>query len=94
VDLNRNQFFFLGIMVLLIGLQFRLVSEYVLTDDATKFLAQRVQATQSDRSLATFASDFGVLPRKVIRPPEWLGWCLISVGAVIVLQSLAMKRPD
>jgi hypothetical protein len=32
-------------------------------------------------------------PRKVLQPPEWLGWCLISVGAVLVLHSLAMNRP-
>ncbi len=81
-------------MVLLIGFQLRLVSEYVLTDDATRFLVQGAEVAQSDTSLASFASGIGVLPRKVIRPPDWIGWCLLSVGAVIVLQSLAMKRPD
>ena len=32
-------------------------------------------------------------PRKVLQPPEWLGWCLMSVGAVLILHSLAMKGP-
>ena len=32
-------------------------------------------------------------PRKVLQPPEWLSWCLISVGAVLCLHSLAMPKP-
>jgi hypothetical protein len=32
-------------------------------------------------------------PRKVLQPPEWLGWCLMSVGAVLVLHSLALQKP-
>jgi hypothetical protein len=33
-------------------------------------------------------------PRKVLQPPEWLGWAIISVGAVFVLHSLAMPKPS
>ena len=41
MDLNRNQFFFLGLVVLLLGLQLRFVSAYVLNPEATQFLAER-----------------------------------------------------
>jgi hypothetical protein len=41
MDLNRNQFFFLGLLVLLIGIQVRYVSSYVLSPQATQFLAER-----------------------------------------------------
>ena len=30
---------------------------------------------------------------KSLQPPEWLSWCLISVGAVLCLHSLAMPKP-
>ena len=93
MELNRNQYFFLGIVILLIGVQLRMVSAFVLTDDATRFLAERSQASSTETSLVSLSSDLGTLPNKVIRPPEWLGWCLISVGAVLMLHSLAMPKP-
>jgi hypothetical protein len=94
MDLNRNQFFFLGLVVLLIGLQVRLVSSYVLNPKATKFLAERTGQSQPV-SASFFALTGGTdsAPRKVLEPPEWLGWCLMSVGAVLVLHSLALQRP-
>ena len=93
MELNRNQYFFLGVVVLLIGLQFRMVSSYILTDEATRFLAERTKRSEVSATLVSFTSDMGTLPNKVINPPEWLGWCLISVGSVLVLHSLAMKKP-
>lgn len=92
MELNRNQYFFLGVVVLLMGVQLRMVSSYVLTAEATRFLAERTQSG-SDGALVSMASDLGAGAQKVIEPPEWLGWCLMSVGAVLILHSLAMKRP-
>jgi len=75
------------------GVQFRMVSSYVLTDEATRFLAERTKTTAAEGVMVSLASDTGNLTQKVINPPEWLGWCFISVGAVLILHSLAMKRP-
>jgi hypothetical protein len=94
MDLNRNQFFFIGLLVLLVGLQVRYVSAYVLNPQATRFLAERSGQAQS--AAATFFSATAgtpAAPRKVLQPPEWLAWCLMSVGAVLCLHSLAMPRP-
>ena len=93
MELNRNQYFFLGVVILLIGLQFRMVSSYVLTDEATRFLAEHTNKSTSSATLVSFTGDLGALPNKVISPPDWLGWCLISVGSVLILHSLAMKKP-
>ena len=93
MELNRNQYFFLGIVILLMGLQLRMVSSYTLTPDATRFLADRTQMSSTSATMVSFTSDMGALPNKVIDPPDWLGWCLISVGAVLILHSLAMKKP-
>jgi hypothetical protein len=92
MDLNRNQFFFLGLLVLLIGMQVRYVSAYVLNPQATKFLAERTGQSSATASMLTAFGDV-TGARKVVSPPEWLSWCLISVGAVLCLHSLAMPKP-
>ena len=93
MEFNRNQYFFLGVLVLLVGIQVRNVSAYVLTPEATQFLAESTGRSTTDSTLMSIASDLGSEPRKVVHPPEWLGWCLMSVGAVLVLHSLAMSKP-
>jgi len=89
MDLNRNQFFFIGLVVLLVGLQLRYVSAYVLSPETTQFLAERTgQAPPGSGAFFTAAA-----PRKILQPPEWLSWCLICVGAVSCLHALAMPKP-
>ncbi len=95
MDITRNQFFFAGLACLLIGIQFRMVDSVELTPEFTQFLAERTghplasvnaatQAiTQSDRPLA----------KKTVKPPDWLGFSLISIGAVLILHSWGMKKP-
>lgn len=91
MELNRNQFFFMGMVVLLLGLQFRWVRSYELTPEATRFLAE--QTASADPAAMSLAADIGSPAKKVIEPPEWLGWCLLSVGSVLILHSLGMKKP-
>ncbi len=93
MEMNRNQFFFLGIVLLLLGLQFRVVSSYILTDDATRFLAERTSSSSAQSAMVSLANDLGETSHKVIYPPDWLGWCLVSVGSVLILHSFAMKGP-
>jgi hypothetical protein len=95
MEMNRNQFFFLSIFLVLLGMQLRLVSAYVLTPEATRFLAARAQASADPVGAIAGATPPvpANLPAKVIAPPEWLGWCLISIGAVLFFHSLAMKKP-
>lgn len=95
MDLNRNQFFFIGLLLLLLGLQFRMVASYTLTSEATRFLAERVHgptlvASADGAAALAGSSNF---PQKTFYPPNWLGWCLMSIGGVVVLHSLAMRKP-
>ncbi len=92
MDLNRHQFFFIGLIILLVGVQVRYVSAYHLNPKATQFLAERTGQASPGSLYSTMANTTGG-PRKVLQPPEWLSWCLISVGAVLVLHSLAMPKP-
>jgi hypothetical protein len=93
MELNRNQYFFIGLVILLIGVQLRMVSSYTLTHEATKFLAKNAQTSASDSALLSISSDMGSQHQKTIQPPEWIGWCLMSVGGVLILHSLAMRKP-
>ncbi|MGD9645792.1 MAG: hypothetical protein AB7U73_08775 [Pirellulales bacterium] len=95
MEINRNQWFMVGIIVLALGLQFRLVDSYTLNQRTTQFLAEKIgkpheQAAVGFRGILPSA---GPQVRKVVRPPDWLGWALLSTGAVLVLHSLAMPRP-
>jgi hypothetical protein len=91
MELNRNQYFFIGLVVLLLGLQLLKVDNYVLNEDATQFLAEKFKKPAEGQALSLVAQGTGA--QKVVKPPEWLGMCLIAVGAVLVLHSLAMPKP-
>ena len=97
MELNRNQYFFAGILLVLLGVQMRMVSSFVLTPEVTRMLAKPTAVAQGDAppTLSIASPSGGVAGiRKTVRPPEWLGWCMISVGSVLILHSLAMKKPD
>jgi hypothetical protein len=81
-----------GTIILVLGLQLRYVEAFVLNERATEFLAERTGGgTASAASLLTVASNPSY--RREIRPPRWCGWCLISIGGILVLHSFALKRP-
>ena len=102
MEINRNQYFMLGIVLVLLGFQFRQVDYYVLTAPASQFLNERlpkpvatsVSSQPQQQGLFTQAAPTP-LPsaKKTVRPPDWLAWVLLSVGGVLILHSLAMKRP-
>lgn len=98
MDFNRNQFFMAGLVVFLLGIQLRLVDAFVLNEKSTQFLAQRMHqmkgneiASAGDLQTA-FAANSQVAKHR-LQPPNWLGWALVSVGSVLILHSLALKKP-
>lgn len=94
MEINRNQYFLVGIVLLLLGIQFRMVDTYVLNEQTSTFLAKRTgNSSYSSRTVSFLPSLGPVAPRKSIKPPEWLGWCVGSIGAVLILHSLAMPKP-
>lgn len=95
MEINRNQWFMIGLVVLMIGMQLRFVESAVLNEKVTRWLAERAgkPGEKAAMNFNTLAS-VGPAPRKIVTPPEWLGWASLSVGSVLILHSLAMKRPD
>ena len=96
MDLTRNQFFFAGLLLLFLGGQFRMVDSFELTPDFTQFLAERTGHPLASVSAATQTLTQSEEPpaKKVVHPPEWIGWSLMSLGCVLVLHSWGMKKPD
>ena len=98
MDMNRNQFMLIGLVVLLLGVQLRVVDTFVLNEKSTRFLVKQTEKMEK-QSVWSFPASVAArspipVQRKKIQPPKWLGWALISVGAVLVLHSLGLKKPD
>jgi len=94
VEINRNQYFMVGLVILLLGLQARMVDTFVLNEKASRFVAERLASvTGGEDTTQSFLPAVGPTPRRTLRLPTWIGYALISTGAVLVLHSLAMKRP-
>jgi hypothetical protein len=96
MELNRNHYLGIGLVVLLLGLQFRFVDSFQLTEDTTKILAKRFkkETVVSQSPLAViFGQTNPVVMKKTVRPPKWIGWSMISIGGVLVIQSLGMRKP-
>ncbi len=94
MEINRNQWFMIGLVVLALGIQFRMVHSFVLNEKTTEILAKRLK--KAETVTTTFIPSFETAPpasRREIEPPRWLGFMMISAGAVLVLHSLAMPRP-
>jgi|SRR5436190_16912405 len=98
MEFNRNQYFLAGLVVFLLGIQLRVVDGFVLNERATQLLAQRMQqlkgqqiASASESATLLAAAPPGHTHR--LHPPNWFGWSLVSVGSVLILYSLALKKP-
>ncbi len=94
-----NRLFAIGIVLVLLGVQFRRVDTIVLNEKTTRFVAKRLEKLKPASAAAGYTMDAALfadsitgdlpLPGKTamrsIKPPPWLGLSLISMGAVLVL---------
>ena len=92
-----HRVFAFGIVLMLMGLQMRMVESFVLTPKASQFVERnmagaglRTRTAMYDYESILMSS--GPTPKKTITPPRWLGWALISVGAVLTLHGLTLRR--
>jgi hypothetical protein len=92
--MNRNRYFLLGILLILLGCQFRMVQSFVLNEPTTRALVRVTQTKPiaSSDTMSTFLMQVHPNPTKRIAPPRWLGLATIAAGAVITLHSIAMPR--
>ncbi len=83
MEISRNQYFLVGLLILFVGIQFHMIATIRLTPQFAQFVAE--QTGQSAGGAAVIQTS--------LHPPEWLSWALMSIGAVLVLHSWAMKKP-
>jgi hypothetical protein len=94
MEISRNQYYMVGLVLLLLGIQFRMIESIEVKEPIAMFFAER-----SDHPLISVSAQTPLLApvegstiNRMIRPPEWIGWMLISLGSVLVLHSLAMPK--
>lgn len=93
MDIDRNRYFMFGVILFLLGLQFRLVDSFVLNESSTRALHKFAQHSKiADNNLATNAyMDMGS-PKKSVKPPNWVGFILLTVGGVMSLHAMVLPR--
>jgi hypothetical protein len=93
MDLNRNHYFIFGVVLFLLGLQFRYVSSFELNEKTSRMVDKRLGSNTVAHS-QPFAL-FGAVhsSNRVVKPPSWLGWSFMSIGGVLFIYSLSMKKP-
>jgi hypothetical protein len=90
MEITRNQYYLAGLVLLFLGIQFRMIDTVQLTPEFSQFLAER----QGHPLAAVGTAGGKATARSTYQPPEWLGWMLGSAGAVLVLHSWAMSKPS
>ncbi len=78
----RAFFFAIGVFTSLVGAECLLVDRAVLNIDRSISTQRRI--------FPMVRSSVG--QKRVVDPPDWMGWSLISTGAVTTLYSLALPR--
>ena len=90
VMFNRHQLLMAGLIVLLLGAQFRLVQTYVFADTASPYIEPLL--TLQDESTSQPQQALPLTRQYVLHIPDWMGWLLLSIGGALVLHSLSISR--
>lgn len=85
--MNRNHYFMLGTVLLLLGITIFKLDNVTLNEQSTKFVAQQM-GTVPENGLVQVAS-----PKKTIVVPPWLRFSLVSIGAILMLHAIGMQKP-
>jgi hypothetical protein len=93
MNVDRNRYFMFGVILFLLGLQFRVVETFVLNESSTRALHRFAQNSKiaSNNALTNAYVEMGGA-RKSVNPPNWLGFVLLTVGGVMALHAMALPR--
>lgn len=94
MQLTRNRYFMLGVLMILLGIQFRMIDSFVLNEPTTRALARMTKQSSvaANDSFTNFMMQVHPKPTKRVTPPRWLGLAMIAVGSVISLHAIAIPR--
>lgn len=95
MTLDRNRYFMFGVILFLLGVQFRMVDSFVLNEGSTRALQRIVkEAKVADAKGAASSSFMQATPsvKKSFKHPPWLGFVLLTVGGVMSLHALVLPK--
>jgi hypothetical protein len=101
--MDGNRLFMIGVVVLLLGIQFRVVESFELNEWSSQVVEKRFPSTSADPATSYLAvntyNDPWLAPvapsapaTRVISPPRPLALSFISVGAIMILVSPAYRK--
>ncbi len=94
MELTRNHYFVIGVVLILLGVQVRMVDSFVLNKAASERFIPKPEKTLAAgfpfNTMVASTTD----ARKTVTPAPWMGWLVLSAGAVLTLHSLAMQKPS
>ncbi len=96
MEVNRNHYFLIGLILIGIGIQLRMVDTYTLTPELTQFLAERTghPLAAVNASTSWFTPSAKPLAKRVIDLPDWSGWGVLALGSVLALHAMSLRKPE
>ncbi|MFO0923791.1 MAG: hypothetical protein U0905_15025 [Pirellulales bacterium] len=94
MEFDRNRYFMVGVLLFLIGIQFRMIDSFVLNESSTRALHRIAKNSQiaSNNVATNMYMQVAPSPKKTVKPPNWLGWALLTVGGVISLHAMVLPK--
>lgn len=94
MSIYRNRYFLAGVLLILLGVQFRMVHSFVLNEPTTRVLARVAKSppVADNSSVSNLWLQVAPNPTKRIEPPRWLGLAMIAVGTVITCHAIVIPR--
>lgn len=94
MSMYRNRYFLAGVLLILLGIQFRMVHSFVLNEKATRVLARVTKSTPvaDNSSMTALWMNVHPKPMKRVELPRWIGLAMIATGVVISCHAIAIPR--
>jgi len=87
--MKREHYLLVGLVLFFIGLQFRLVDSFTLSEKSSRFVSAQMGQPVIVQTLNAWPN---AAMRKVVRPPRWIGLAFMSIGSVLALQGMALGK--
>lgn len=94
MSMYRNRYFLAGILLILVGIQFRMVDSFVLNESATQALSRITtsDAVANNASINSLMMSVYPTQMKRVEPPRWLGLAMIAVGSIVACHAVAIPK--
>ena len=87
--MKREHYLLVGLVLFFIGLQFRLVDSFTLSEKSSRFVSAQMGQPVIVQTVNAWPN---AAMRKVVRPPRLIGLAFMSIGSVLALQGMALGK--